>query len=245
MERNPAPHNLIVFPFTGPSMNRILLPLLAVLAVFSSAAASAEEREWVPYKKFVESFYLDKFYAAEPRSRDHLRLLVKFEPVNKAIKPADVVLTVAHAGGRERLPVSADGFMEVVPNPAWIKEDAMIYTSLPKGEKVQLDALFASRTRDKLELPYADLMTSVPQWDALLKEKAGMLRFMLPTFNGVDIHFAKPAGQTVQVMAKGGARTYTADAKGEIKLKLDDTLMQGNPPVILSERPSMMEVDEI
>jgi|SRR6185437_516117 len=227
-----------------------ILPLLAVSlislsSVFAGAAAAVADREWVPYKKFVETLYLDKFYAAEPRTRDHLRLLVKLQPVNKAIKPGDIVLTVAHTGGRDRLPVSEEGLMEVEPNAAWLKEDAMIYTSLPKGEKVHLDALFASRTPDKLELPYAELMTSVPQWNALLKEKAGMLRFMLPSFNGVDIHFAKPAGQTLLVQAKGGAKTYTADAKGEIKLKLDDALMQGNPQVQLSERPNLMEVEEL
>ncbi len=224
-------------------MKKILL--LATVAAFVCTSTHAEDREWVPYRKFVETFYLDKFYATEPRSRDHLRLLIRLHPVNKAIQPADVVLTVAHAGGRDRLPVNPDGFMEIEPNPAWIKEEAVIYTSLPKDEKVRVDAWFASRTPDRLALPYAELMTSVPQWNALLKEKAGMLRFMLPTFNAVDIHFAKPAGQTLQVLAKGGAKTYTADATGEIKLKLDDALMQGNPEVTLSEKPSMMEVDEL
>ncbi|MBV8634028.1 MAG: DUF2987 domain-containing protein [Burkholderiaceae bacterium] len=225
-------------------MKKSLL-LLSFLATLVSSSALAEEREWVSYKKFIESFYLDKFYSAQPQSRDHLRLLVKLQPENKAIKASDVVLTVAHGGGRDRLAIDPEGFLEVEPNAAWLREEAMIYTNLPKGEKVHLDAWFASRTPDKLDLSYADLMASVPQWNALLKEKAGMLRFMLPTFNGIDIHFAKPAGQTLQVMAKGGARTYTADARGEIKLKLDDALMQGNPEVLLSEKPSMMEVDEI
>lgn len=224
-------------------MKKSLL-LFALLAAIN-ASAFAEEREWIPYKKFVESFYLDKFYSADPHSRDHLRLLVKLQPEDKAIKPSDVVLTVAHAGARDRMPIDADGVMDVEPNAAWLKDEAMIYTNLPKGSKVHIDALFASRTPDTLELSYTELMTSVPQWNALLKEKAGMLRFMLPTFNAVDLHFAKPAGQTLRVVDKSGTKTYTADAKGEIKLKLDNALMQGNPQVILSERPGMMEVDEI
>jgi hypothetical protein len=221
--------------------NILLFSLLACVNV----TAFAQEREWMPYKKFVETFYLDKFYAADPHSRDHLRLLVKVEPVDKTIKPGDIALTVVHAGVRDRMSIDADGFMDVEPNAAWLKDEAMIYTSLPKGSKVQVDALFASRTPEKLELPYTDLMTSVPQWNALIKEKAGMLRFMLPTFNAIDLHFAKPAGQTLRVVDKSGVKTYTADAKGEIKLKLDNALMQGNPQVILSERPSMIEVDEI
>jgi hypothetical protein len=226
----------------------LLQPLLAAVAlgaVFLSLPARAEDREWVPYKKLVESLYLDKFYAVEPKQRDHLRLLVRLEPVNKAIVSSDIVLTVAHAGGKDKLGNVVDGILEFAPNPAWIKEDAMIYTSLPKGEKVRVDALFAARTPENLQTSYADLMTSVPQWNAVIKEKAGMLRFMLPKFNGVAIHFAKPAGQTVQVLAKEGAKTYTADAKGDLKIKLDDALMQGNPQVVLSERPRMVEVDEL
>ncbi|HEX8955448.1 MAG TPA: DUF2987 domain-containing protein [Burkholderiaceae bacterium] len=228
-------------------MKKSLLPfvLLACVNAMVVATVSAEEREWIPYKKFVESFYLDKFYAADPHLRDHLRLLVKLEPQDKTIKPGDIVLTVVHAGSRDRMPIDAEGVMDVEPNGAWLKDEAMIYTNLPKGSKVHIDALFASRTPDTLELPYAELMTSVPQWNALLKEKAGMLRFMLPTFNAIDLHFAKPAGQTLRVMDRNGTKIYTADAKGEIKLKLDNALMQVNPHVILSERPGMMEVDEI
>jgi len=221
-----------------------LLVAFALGAAILSLPARAEDREWVPYKKFVESFYLDKFYAVEPKQRDHLRLLVRLEPVNKAIPSADIALTVVHAGGKDKLGNVVDGVLEFAPNPAWIKEEAMIYTSLPKGEKVRVDALFAARTPENLQTSYADLMTGVPQWNAVIKEKAGMLRFMLPKFNGVAIHFARP-GQTVQVLARDGAKTFTADARGDVKIKLDDALMQGNPQVVMSERPKLVEVDEL
>ena len=225
-------------------MNKVLLISLAALAV-QSLPAQAEDREWMPYKKFVETFYLDKFQEVDPKQRDHLRLLLRLMPVNKDIAPESIVLTVAHAGGKDRLPVNVDGFIDVVANRGWVKEEAMIYTSLPKGEKVRIEANFASQTPDKLQLSYADLMTSVPQWNAVIKEKAGVMRFMMPKFNGVDLHFAKPSGQTVQIMAKDGVKTYTADAKGVIKLKLDDAFMQNNPQVVLSERPSLIDVDEL
>ncbi len=228
-------------------MKKTALSLFAAFALGTtvlSLPARAEDREWVPYKKFVESFYLDKFYAVEPKQRDHLRLLVRLEPVNKAISSSDITLTVVHAGGKDKLGNVVDGLLEFTPNPVWINEEAMIYTSLPKGEKVRVDALFAARTPENLQTSYADLMTGVPQWNAVIREKAGMLRFMLPKFNGVAIHFARP-GQTVQVLAKEGAKTYIADAKGDLKIKLDDTLLQGNPQVVLSERPKMVEVDEL
>jgi hypothetical protein len=81
-------------------------------------------------------------------------------------------------------------------------------------------------------------MASVKQWNKLIKDYAGMLSFMAPTFVGVDFHFANPAHQTVQVVTHSVTKNLVADAKGDIELKLDDALVAENPKVIMSERPS-------
>ncbi|MBV8666971.1 MAG: DUF2987 domain-containing protein [Burkholderiaceae bacterium] len=219
--------------------------IAAAILALGAPVTHAEEREWLPYKKFVDMLSLDKFYAVDAKQRDHLRALTRLQPENTAIKPEDIVLTVVHAGNRDRLSISHDGYLELAPNPAWIREDAVIYTNMPKGEKAKISMTFASRTPDTLQLSYGELATSVGQWNAVIKEQAGVMRFMLPHFNALDIHFAKPAGQTLQVLSKDGAKTYTADAKGELKLKISDDLMRSNPQVIFSEKPALMEVDEI
>jgi hypothetical protein len=41
------------------SLKALMLPLLLTLPI----AAPAQEREWVPYKKLIETIKLDKFYA--------------------------------------------------------------------------------------------------------------------------------------------------------------------------------------
>lgn len=225
-------------------MKKLLITALTLLIV-TTLPAHAEEREWVSYKKLVEATYLDKFYRVEQSQRDHLRLLIQVMPENKFITPSTIVLTVAHSGGKERLPISAEGYMDIVPNAEWIKEDAKIYTSLPKTEKSGIAAIFASKTPEALQLNYAELMASVPQWNALIKEQAGVLRFMLPKFNAILLHFPKAAQQTIQVIAKDGTKTYMTDSKGELKLKLDEALQKENPKVMLSEKPSWVEVDEI
>ena len=217
-----------------------LLPL--VLSFIIAGPARAEDREWQPYKKLLEKLHLDKFYNVPMNQRDRLKLLLKLTPANKSIDPATVVLTVAHAGGKERLAIDADGMFELVPNQAWINEGAMIWTSMPKGEKVALRPVFAVQPQDGLRWSYASLMASVGQWNALIQSQAGILRFLAPKFNGVEMDFAKPAQQTVRIEAKSGVKTYTADAKGELKLKLDDTLLQENPRIVLSERPNVIGV---
>ncbi|HSY28693.1 MAG TPA: hypothetical protein VK832_14385, partial [Burkholderiaceae bacterium] len=111
----------------------LLLPIIPLL--LSSLPAAAEDRAWVPYKKFVETLYLDKFYNVPLAQRDKVKLLVKIQPENKNYRASDLVLTIVHSGAKVPIPINADGIIDLVPNPDWIKEDAMIYTSLPKGEK--------------------------------------------------------------------------------------------------------------
>lgn len=216
-----------------------------VIATCMVSYAHAEEREWISYKDLIENTHLDKFYHAAPNQRDKLRLLLKLTPENKTISPSNVVLTVVYSGGRERLPLTPDGLLDIVPNSTWLKEDAKIMTSLPKSEKSRISAMMAVRTPDASQLPYAELMGAVPQWNALIKEQAGVLRFMLPKFNALDIHFSKGSRASVQVMAKDGTKTFTADASGELKIKLNEAWMQENPSVVLTEKPNLVEVDEL
>jgi len=224
-------------------MKKLLFPLL-FLASFNLSAL-AEDREWVPYKKFVESFYLDRFYSAPASERDKLKLLVKVAPVNKAIPLSDVALTVMHAGGKQPIPIDADGVVDLVPNPAWLKENPMIYTSMPKGEKTSISVTFAAKPPEKLRFYYVALMGSVKQWNDLIKEHAGLMRFLVPKLTGVELHFAKPAQQTLQVVTKEGAKTFTADGNGSLKLKLDETWMKDDPQIVLSEHPTEIDVSDL
>jgi hypothetical protein len=229
-------------------MKKLLLNIMLLALVasnFYTLPAWADDREWVSYKKLVEKTYLDKFYQTAPGQRDQLRMLIQIMPENKSISPSNIVLTVIHGSAKDKLPLNSDGVMEFEPNPEWIKEDAMIYTNLPKNEKSSVGPIFASKTPQSLQLNYAELMASVPQWNTLIKEQAGVLRFMLPKFNAIHLHFAKAAQQSLQIVSKDGNKTYTIDSKGELKLKLSDALLKDNPQVLLSEKPTWVEVDEI
>lgn len=215
---------------------RLLLSLCSLLML--SLPAAAADREWVPYKKFVETLYLDKYYSLPTDQKDKVRLRIKVEPENKNIKLSDVVLTINHGTAKDIIPIDADGVLDLVPNPAFIKEGAVIYTSLPVGEKLHVLSSMEAKMPDGLQTDYANLMGSVKQWNKLIKEYAGMLSFFAPTFVGVDFHYPKPAHQTVQVVSRNGTKNLTVDAKGDIELKLDEVLLVENPTIIMSERPS-------
>ncbi len=214
-----------------------LLPLLCLL----NTSAFAEDREWASYAKLVDNLKLDKFYASPVSGRDKVSLYGVVRPKNKAIKPSDVVLTVAHSAGKQALPITPDGKLYLVPNAAWIKEDAKIWTNLPKSEKVSVGFGMDALLPEGQQWRYAKLMGSVPQSNDLIKTHAGMLSLVMPSIKSVVLKFPKPAQVTIQ--GKDGVKLYSSDAKGQVRLTLDKALLQENPLMLVSERPVEAELD--
>lgn len=215
------------------------LPLLAVLAL--PCAALAEEREWVAYKKLVETVKLDKFYAVPAAERDKLKLYVTITPQNKSIAPADVKLSVVHAGGRQALPLDSRGRVQLVPNAQWLAEDARIWTNQAKGEKAGIGFSLDAVVPDKAQWRYAELMGSVPQSNTVIGKVAGAFSLFVPTMKVVILKFAQPAQLTIQ--GKAGEQRYTTDGKHAIRLKFDQALLKENPLMTVSERPLEAELD--
>jgi hypothetical protein len=215
----------------------LMLPLLLALPL----ACAAQEREWAPYKKLIETVRLDKFYALPAGERDKVLFYARLWPVNKNIAPTSVKLTVIHSGGRQPIPLDARGRALIVPNQAFIAEDAKIWTSLPKGEKMNISFDGGAVIPQGLQWNYAQVMGSVPQANNVLKKLAGAFSFFAPSIKGVTFDFDKPAVLTIH--AKTGDKRYASDGKNKISLKLDDALLAENPLVNLSQQPIEAELD--
>jgi hypothetical protein len=219
------------------SLTALLLPMLLTL----SCSARADEREWIPYQKLVETIKLDRFYALPAPQRDKVIVYTLLKPSNKAISPADVQLTVVHAGGRQPLPLDGRGRSLIVPNAKWLAEDAKIWTTLPKGEKMSMSFDLAAVVPASLQWNYASVMGSLPQANAAIGKVAGALSMFVPKMKSVIFKFGQPAQMTVH--AKGGEKRYASDAKNQIRLQGDPDLLAENPPVTLTERPFEAEID--
>ncbi|MEC5163016.1 MULTISPECIES: DUF2987 domain-containing protein [unclassified Janthinobacterium] len=219
-------------------MKKILLvPLFCLL----HASAFAEDREWIAYAKLIDKLKLDKFYASPIGGRDKVTLYAMLTPKNKGIKPSDMVLTVAHSAGKQVLPITPEGKLFLVPNAAWIKEDAKIWTNLPTSEKVGVGFGMDALVPDGRQWRYSRLMGSVAQSNELIKTHAGMLSLLVPTIKTVVLQFPKPAQLTIQ--GKSGAKLYNSDAKNQIRLAPELALLQEDPLMLVSERPGAAELD--
>jgi hypothetical protein len=219
-------------------MKRIVL--LTLLAL-SSQIVLAEDRVWIPYKKLVETVYLDKFGSAPLAQRDKVAMYLTVKPSNKAIKPGDVVITVAHKDGMLPLKVAQDGRLSMPYNAKWVNEGANLLINQVQGEKMAIGFGLNAQMPDGLEWKYASLLGSVAQSNALIKNAAGMLSMFAPKTKLVTLHFAKPA--QVKLMVKGGTTTLSTNTKHAIEFTPDEALLLENPVMVLSERPLEASLD--
>jgi len=213
----------------------------SLLLALTLSAQAAGEREWIPYRKLVETVKADKFYALPAGERDKVILYARLVPVNKAIAPPDAKLVVINGASRTPFPLDTAGRARIVPNPQWLADDAKIWTSLPNGEKMSLGFDIGAVLPEAAQWNYATVMGAVLQSNAAIGKVAGALSMFVPTMKSVIFKFDKPAQLTIK--ARGGERRYASDAKNQVRLKLDGDLLKENPLVTLSERPFEAEID--
>lgn len=223
---------------------RVKMCVLMCLAALS-LQAHAQDREWKRLSEFMEITRMDKFLSAPPLQRDKVKLFGSVKPSNKAIKASDVVYTIVHAKGKERITVDTSGYFDLAPSAKYLAEDPMVLISLPEGEKASYGFAVEPIIPAGPSMAYVDLTGGIAQFNALIKAKAGAFSFMFPKFNAVVLRFAKPAQQTLQILAKEGNRTLTADDKGVITIPLDDKLFAENPRVLLSDTFKSVDFEKI
>nr|WP_156133662.1 hypothetical protein [Massilia sp. JS1662] len=225
---------------TSPRIPLLMTSLLASLLL--AAQAHAAEREWLPYRKLVDVIKLDKFDALPPAERDKVILYAKLVPVNKAISPLDAGLVVVDGTSRTPMPLDAAGRARMTLNKQWMADDAQIWTSLPKGEKMRMGFDLGAVLPETTQWRYATVMGAIPQTNAAIGKVAGALSLFVPTMKSVIFKFDKPAQLTIK--SAGGDKRYASDAKNHVRLKLDDAMLKENPLVEVSMRPLEAEIDE-
>ena len=216
--------------------------ILAGLLALPAALAAPADREWIDYNRLLEITRLEKFYAAPPALRDKVRVYGMMTPKNKTIAPSDVVFTIVHGNERKRIVIDADGKFDPAIDPAWAKANPKVLTNMPDGEKAGFAFAVAPVVPAGLQLDYAGLMASVQQGNALMKSQGGMMRFMLPTFVGIGMHYPRGQAATARIKSALGEKTVSTDANGQLRLPFDPALLGANAQVTLSQRPQSFDL---
>ncbi|MBI3283243.1 MAG: DUF2987 domain-containing protein [Burkholderiales bacterium] len=211
-------------------------------AVTGATGATGADRDWVDYKHLLEITRLDKFYAAPVALRDKVRMYGTVKPNNAGIAPAGIVFTVVHGAERKRISVSADGTFDPAIDPAWAKDNPKVLTNMPEGEKAGFSFGAAPLVPAGLQFDYQSLMGSVPQGNALIKAQAGIMRFMMPTFVGLALHYPRGEAATAHIQSRQGEKTISADANGVLRLMFEESLLAANAQVTLSQRPQSFDL---
>lgn len=128
--------------------------------------------------------------------------------------PADLELEL-HRGDTST-PLALDARHGFVP-PCSDRKNVTIHVNYPKNTVGFLDD-YRPRLPAGTHMRYAELAESAPIMERGIRAKAGLLRFMAPKVSGFILGFDPGNGQTVTVALPTGPKTFTADAKGVIRL---------------------------
>jgi hypothetical protein len=210
------------------------------LGIVQMACADATNAT-IPYEK------LDSFFQIS-REMDQSKLQVRIYIVssNRAVHAGDISLTI-QSTTKGMIPVAVGTNGEILNFPVQkdlSRENPPVVANQPKGT-LQIFLSANVPLPDGLTFHYSHLSDSVAEANRMIDKQAGMMSMLAPRAKGVVLYFPKSsAGKaTVTISAITGPQVFTADDKGRIKLKIDDSLTSENPQVQLSEKTLAAQPD--
>ena len=219
-------------------MKRIFLWLTALI-IFQSGwltpIFAADTNAVIPYKELKEIF--------QPISQvdqSKLEIRVFISSTNQAVPPSDIRLTIHSAKGAIPVALGTNGQVLQFPlDKNLLRENPAVLVNQPKGT-VRLAVSVQLPMPDDLTFRYRRLGDGVAEMNKTIRTQAGaVLSLLAPKAQGVIFVFPKTgAGRAkVEIAAAAGGQELTADQRGQIKLKLDKSLLAENPEVKVSEKP--------
>ncbi len=159
---------------------------------------------------------------------------------NDAVKASDITLSI-ESPTRGRIPVQLGTNGDILNFPhekTLLREDQPVFSNQPKGTLKMVVSL-SIPVPDNLSFRYARLADGTAELNKLIKAKAGLLSFIAPKAKGVVFVFPKASGgkAKVTVVEPSGPKEFIAGPDGQVKLKLDKSLVKANPEIKLSEKP--------
>jgi hypothetical protein len=211
--------------------------LLSGLMMAATAFAADPVGRTIPYQKLYEP--IAKMRSGDPQGILIARLQARAAEKGKPL-PADLKLELRtggtsqpiafdHVSGRFELPIRAD----------WASGDTtQIWLNYPKSE-VGITLDFSARLPPSANTSYGRLMESLAVVERMVKQQAGIMSFMAPKFEGVELIWPAGTAQTATIGTGATAKTLRSDAQGHLRIPFDSAT-PANAVVVLSSLPSSL-----
>jgi hypothetical protein len=192
------------------------------------AATGAEAR---PFKDLCEQF--------EPLRKisdlKYVKPTVRVKP-KEGVKAQDVVFTIEAKSGPIKVSPAEDGSIAFPFSDKLCAENPNIEMNQPKGS-VGLEIFIDPAVPPARTVDYKLLEALRAEWTEAVGRQSFLWRTLAPSPKGYMILFEPGRAATAEVRLPQGPRKLTANAKGEIRLPMDDAWKAANPTIELSEVP--------
>jgi len=194
----------------------------------------------IPYKAMN-----DLYQVASSADQSKLMVQVFVASTNKAVRPADISLTIQSASqGTIPVQLSTNGQITGFPHrKELVRENPSIVANQPKGT---LNLFIGYQIPlEGLSFRYSRLGHATAEANKMIKSQAGMASMLAPKAKGVMFVFPKKSSEPAKViiLTAAGRKEFVADKDGRVKLKLEESLLSENPEVQLSEKPEVVLPD--
>jgi hypothetical protein len=225
-------------------LNRSLIRLAAVTllqACLAQTGQATNTNAVIPYKTMD-----DLCQMADGVDQTKLIVRVFVSSRNKAVQSSDIGITIQSATkGMIPVQIGTNGQVLNFPHEKELRrENPSLIANQPKGTlNLSLRAQLA--IPDELTFRYRRLGDGVAEANKTIKAQAGMLSLFAPKAEGVTFFFPEASGgkAKVEIMLAAGKKEYTADQRGQVKLKLEKAILTENPEVKVSEKPQLVMPD--
>lgn len=216
-------------------MPRTLIALLCLLLPMIASAADPVGRT-IQYQKLYEP--LAAVRQSDPQGVVISTLQAKSAQKNQPLPP-DLKLELRYGTTRQPIALDHSGRFSLPLRADWAEGYASLWINQPKNV-VGISLNFGARLPQTANTTYGRLMESLPVMERIVKQQAGMMSFMVPKLQGMDLRYPVGAAQTATVGTGTSAKTLRSDGQGRLRVPLDPAI-PASTAVVLSAMPVSMQ----
>jgi len=201
----------------------------------------ADESAVIPYKEIDR---LWQFVSAV--NPTNLIARVSVTSTNPAVAPSDVKMVIqSPANGMIMVEMSPSGDIRRFPHSEELaRENPPIVANQPKGT-LRLTLTWKLPLADYNSFRYSRLQAGVSEVNKAIKVQAGLMSAAAPQASGVIFIFPpESAGKAkVEIVSAAGRKEYVADAKGHVRIEVENSPSLATADVVLSEKAKLIVPD--